>query len=145
MPSRRVSAAVRRRIRQRAQERCEYCRLHQDDVPLSHQIDHIIPRKHGGPTASPNLALACLECNRRKGADLTSLDPTSGAITPLFNPRTQAWEDHFTLGGMTAHAEAASRAGAPLRQLAAAAPGCGMQHGGGRCGWGRRWNSPGML
>ncbi len=40
---------------------------------------------------------------------------------------------------MAAPAEAAPRAGAPLRQLAAAAPGRGRQHGGGRCGWGRRW------
>jgi hypothetical protein len=73
--------------------------LHQDDVPLTHQIDHIIPRKHGGPTANRNLALACLECNRNKGSDLTSIDPATGVTTPLFNPRAQTWAEHFALAG----------------------------------------------
>lgn len=99
MPTRYIPAALRRRVRQRARERCEYCQLHQDDVPLIHQIDHIIPRKHGGSTAYFNLALACLACNRAKGSDLTSLDPATDVITPLFNPRVQTWTDHFTLAG----------------------------------------------
>jgi hypothetical protein len=55
MPSIYIPAAVRRRVMQRAQERCEYCLLHQVDVPFAHHIDHIIPRKHGGLTASHNL------------------------------------------------------------------------------------------
>jgi HNH endonuclease len=99
MPARHIPAALRRRVRQRAQERCEYCQLHQDDVPLTHQIDHIIPRKHGGPTAHRNLARACLECNRHKGSDLTSIDPTTRVTTPLFNPRDQTWAEHFALAG----------------------------------------------
>jgi HNH endonuclease len=97
MSTRYIPAALRRRVRQRAQERCEYCQLHQDDVPLTHQIDHIIPRKHGGPTVHLNLALACLECNRNKGSDLTSIDPATNVTTPLFNPRAQTWAEHFAL------------------------------------------------
>ena len=99
MPSIYIPVAVRRRVRQRAQEQCEYCLLHQDDVPLSHHIDHILPRKHGGHTVSSNLALACLECNRGKGSDLSAIDPATGAITPLFNPRAHAWQEHFALEG----------------------------------------------
>jgi hypothetical protein len=53
--------------------------------------------KHGGQTVADNLVLACLPCNRYKGSDLTSLDPESGALTPLFNPRQQSWVDHFGL------------------------------------------------
>jgi 5-methylcytosine-specific restriction endonuclease McrA len=67
MPARYSPAAWCRRVRQRAQGRCEYYPLQQDEVPLTHQIDHIIPRKHGGTTANRNLALAYLECNRKKG------------------------------------------------------------------------------
>ena len=44
---------------QRAKARCEYCQLPQDFSPLTHQIDHIIARKHLGPTTAENLALAC--------------------------------------------------------------------------------------
>ena len=99
MPSIYIPAAVRRYVRQRARERCEYCLLHQDDVPFAHHIDHIMPRKHGGPTASSNLALVCIDCNRSKGADLTAIDPVNGVITVLFNPRLHIWEEHLALAG----------------------------------------------
>jgi hypothetical protein len=71
--------------------------LHQDDTPFSHQIDHIVPLKHGGKTSSNNLALACLECNRYKGSDIAAIDPDSNVITSLFNPRLHTWEEHFVL------------------------------------------------
>lgn len=65
----------------------------------SHEVDHVIALKHGGKTVQENLVLACLPCNRHKGSDLTSLDPLTGEITPLFNPRTQVWSEHFELEG----------------------------------------------
>ncbi|WP_341768593.1 hypothetical protein, partial [Escherichia coli] len=40
---------------------------------------------------------SCLPCNRYKGSDLTSIDPITGKITPLFNPRVQSWHDYFKL------------------------------------------------
>lgn len=46
-----------------------------------------------------NLAFACQHCNRHKGTDLGSLDPESRTLTPLFNPRTQVWHEHFALDG----------------------------------------------
>ena len=94
-----IPSALRRQVRERAAGRCEYCRVHDSDVLLSHQPDHIIAEQHGGETATGNLALACVHCNRRKGPNIASLDPVSGQLTPLFNPRTQVWEDHFTLEG----------------------------------------------
>lgn len=54
-----------------------------------------MPRKHGGGDGLSNLALACIDCNLSKGPNLTGIDPQSGAITPLFNPRRQEWSDHF--------------------------------------------------
>lgn len=41
--------------------------------------------------------LACLPCNRYKSSDLTSIDPLTGVITPLFHPRNQIWLEHFQL------------------------------------------------
>lgn len=42
-----------------------------------------------------NLALACFDCNRFKGSDIASVDPVSGVLTPIFNPRTNRWSEHF--------------------------------------------------
>lgn len=42
-----------------------------------------------------NLALACLSCNRRKGPNIASIDPDTGTLAALYNPRTQAWHEHF--------------------------------------------------
>jgi hypothetical protein len=46
-----------------------------------------------------NLALACIDCNLRKGPNLSGIDPESDAIVPLFHPRLQSWEEHFRLEG----------------------------------------------
>ena len=48
---------------------------------------------------SENLALACLNCNRYKGSNLSAIDPVTGLVVLLFNPRTQRWQDHFELAG----------------------------------------------
>ncbi|HBN76299.1 MAG TPA: hypothetical protein DD473_10875 [Planctomycetaceae bacterium] len=95
-----INAQLKSEIRERAQHKCEYCQLEQQDSPLaSLQIEHIIPRKHGGLSRSKNLALACIDCNLHKGANLTGIDPDSNLITPLFHPREQSWEDHFEWHG----------------------------------------------
>jgi hypothetical protein len=90
---------VRRLVAQRAAYRCEYCLLHEDDSYSPHQIDHIISRKHGGSSASDNLAYACLRCNTWKGSDVGSLDFETGAFLSFFHPRRQRWDDHFVLRG----------------------------------------------
>lgn len=101
MPARpTISSALRAHVEKRAGGRCEYCLRHQDDSAVTHELDHIIALKHGGKTEqADNLALACLFCNRNKGADLTSVDPASGLTEPLFNPRIHIWKDHFELIG----------------------------------------------
>lgn len=44
--------------------RCAYCDV--AGVPL--QVEHIVPRARGGSNRISNLTLACVPCNRRKGA-----------------------------------------------------------------------------
>lgn len=95
--SKAIPVDLRRLVNERAEGRCEYCRLHHSTSLYTHEIDHIIARKHGGQTIAENMALSCLACNRRKGSDLTTIDPITAVIVPLFNPRVQLWADHFVL------------------------------------------------
>jgi 5-methylcytosine-specific restriction endonuclease McrA len=96
-----MNERLKRQVRERAGNRCEYCQTHQDDSPLSTlQIEHITPRKHGGSDRLENLALACLECNLHKGSNLAGIDPDSGQVIPLFNPRMDHWDDHFNWSGI---------------------------------------------
>lgn len=95
-----IPESLRRLAIERANGRCEYCLLHQDDTPLTHPIDHVVALKHGGLTIAENLALSCLECNLNKGTDLTTFDPLSGELARLYHPRQQSWEEHFALEGV---------------------------------------------
>ncbi|WP_345264689.1 HNH endonuclease [Nibrella viscosa] len=82
-------------VAQRANYRCEYCRIHSDDLFLSFQIDHIIPLKHGGTNTINNLAYACPHCNQHKGSDFATLLNDFTDIVLLYNPRTDLWTTHF--------------------------------------------------
>jgi len=93
----RISAALRREVRERARERCEYCLLADSQAFFPHEPDHLIAIQHGGETVFANLALACFDCNRFKGPNIASLDPLTGELVTLFNPRTQQWFEHFRL------------------------------------------------
>jgi hypothetical protein len=93
-----VSAPLRKLVRTRAHDRCEYCRIHQDDDPFfQFHVEHVIARQHGGQDAESNLALACHHCNLHKGPNLSGIDPETQAHEQLFNPRLQRWEEHFTM------------------------------------------------
>jgi hypothetical protein len=94
-----VPVALRRLVRDRAQGRCEYCRVAESVTFALHEVDHIVAEKHGGETSAQNLALSCTLCNRRKGSDLSSLDPQTGDMVPLFHPRKHHWTDHFRFNG----------------------------------------------
>ena len=105
-----VAAATRRLVVARADGRCEYCRvlLAALDVPL--HIEHVRPRRHRGGDSPDNLAVACQLCNLHKGTDLTGHDPQTDALTPLFDPRRQAWDEHFrAVGGEVIGVTAAGR------------------------------------
>ena len=95
-----IPTILRSTVIRRAQGRCEYCGKPSVSF-YPHEVDHIIALKHGGETSPDNLAFACFQRNRYKGSDIASIDPQSGTITPLFNPRAQAWNDHFRFEGAT--------------------------------------------
>ena len=92
--------ALRKLVRDRAGNRCEYCRVRQEDDPFfTFHVEHILPRQHGGRTVESNLALACHHCNLHKGPNLTAVDPDTSAVVELFHPRAQAWDQHFAIHG----------------------------------------------
>lgn len=103
-----IPLSLRRLIAERAGGRCEYCLMPEPMALAAHEVDHVIPLKHGGATSAENLALSCALCNKQKGSDLASIDGETGALTPLFNPRRDPWSAHFELlpdgqfGGRTA-------------------------------------------
>ena len=83
-------------VRDRAKNCCEYCLLPQCLSPVARlQLEHIVPRKHGGGDEVENLALACIDCNLAKSVNLSGRDPQTDRTVELFHPRTQSWEDHF--------------------------------------------------
>lgn len=94
-----MKSALRRLVVQRARRRCEYCQLPMDLVPFAFEIDHVIARRHGGPTAAENLALACLACNNHKGPCIGCLEPRSRRFVRLFHPRRDQWRRHFRWHG----------------------------------------------
>ena len=91
--------ALRDLIRQRASGRCEYCRLPEEFSELHFHLEHITPRQHGGGDGAGNRALACPECNLRKGPNLTAIDSVSRRIVRLFQPRRDKWDRHFGYAG----------------------------------------------
>lgn len=83
----------------RADERCEYCQVSQAFDRLPFEIDHIIAKKHRGPTRAGNLCLACFACNNHKGSNISGIDDKTRKIVPLFNPRRHKWSRHFRWEG----------------------------------------------
>jgi hypothetical protein len=96
-----IDAATRQLVRRRAEERCEYCRLPQHADESRFHIEHILAQQHAPPAADhpDNLALACHRCNLHKGTNLSSVDPETGQVVPLFHPRRDDWRRHFALRG----------------------------------------------
>ncbi len=92
-----VPTALRNSVYERAEGFCEYCLISETVSFAKHQIDHVIAEKHGGRTTEENLALSCAICNKYKGSDIASIDDKTGAIVPLFNPRTDVWSKHFRI------------------------------------------------
>ena len=91
-----VPRPVRRSVRDRARNRCEYCQHPASHSAAPFTCDHITPRVRGAGNTLDELAWACAACNGHKSAKMRATDPQTGRDVPLFNPRSQRWERHFT-------------------------------------------------
>ncbi|MBS1796905.1 MAG: HNH endonuclease [Acidobacteria bacterium] len=91
-----ISPAKRKAVAERARHLCEYCFSQRKYSPDPFSVEHIRPSSKKGSDELENLALACQGCNGHKSDKTSALDPVSGRKTPLYNPRQDAWEKHFT-------------------------------------------------
>src|SRR5262245_20786050 len=85
-------AAVIHLVHERAHYTCEYCQTAQRTIDQPMHVEHIDPNGGDHPN---NLCLSCAACNLSKARATAALDPLSGQVVPLFNPRTQTWSEHF--------------------------------------------------
>ena len=94
----RVSKDVRIYVLQRASFRCEYCHRPLRYGISKFHVDHIVPvERHLGSEGVENLASSCITCNTNKSSDVASYDANIFELAPLYNPRTQNWDEHFQL------------------------------------------------
>ena len=95
--SRYISDTIRQKVKERANNCCEYCLINQDDFFFPFEVDHIISLRHEGKSVFNNLALSCGTCNRMKAADIGTYLNEKLEFVRLFNPRIDIWEQHFEI------------------------------------------------
>lgn len=89
-----VSERIRQQVIDRAKNWCEYCQT-QGDIVVEMEVEHIHPSSKGGTSELENLCLACGSCNSFKSNFINAIDPETGEVVLLYNPRTQTWSEHF--------------------------------------------------
>lgn len=90
-----IPDSLLKRIHQLVGPRCGYCRTSSKIIGQPLTVEHILPTARGGTSDEQNLWLSCRRCNEFKRDQVEATDPETGAIVPLFNPRTQPWHEHF--------------------------------------------------
>lgn len=86
---------LRARIEEVDGRACRYCLVSELITGMPLTYDHIQPRSKGGETSFENVCRACRPCNEFKSDASHAPDPLTGEPTPLFNPRTETWAQHF--------------------------------------------------
>lgn len=82
-------------VQARADDRCEYCRMHQALQGATFHVEHIDPKSRGGVSELDNLAWCCPGCNLSKTNRVNVTDPDDGSVVHLFHPRRDSWSVHF--------------------------------------------------
>lgn len=83
---------LRQKVYERAKGCCEYCQTCDANTGQTMHVDHINPK---GLDSLENLCLACSNCNASKHKAIEAIDPDTGKLVLLFNPRSQIWAEHF--------------------------------------------------
>lgn len=94
----RSATQLRLGVEERARDRCEYCRAPQSVCGYRFHLEHVLPTARGGSDDTRNRALACASCNLARADCVAAVDPQTGSTVRLFNPRRQAWDQHFRWG-----------------------------------------------
>jgi hypothetical protein len=90
-----IPRAMRRLVRDRAGNRCEYCQHPASHACSPFVCEHVLPRVRGAGNTPSELAWACPTCNSHKYTKTRGRDPLTGRVVSLFHPRRQRWSRHF--------------------------------------------------
>jgi HNH endonuclease len=96
MPLARKQKNIRTLVSKRAFWCCEYCKSPDFCSPSPFNVEHIESTVQGGTDTIDNLAWSCGGCNGHKGIAQESTDPESEEVVPLYHPRRDRWEEHFS-------------------------------------------------
>jgi 5-methylcytosine-specific restriction endonuclease McrA len=81
----------RKTVFERYDFRCQYCGKRFKDVELN--LDHVIPRHHGGRTSWENVVASCISCNSRKADRL----PHEAGMHLICKPVRPKWRPFVTV------------------------------------------------
>jgi len=98
-----ISETLRQQVSAEAGHCCEYCRTCCRIIGMPLVMDHITPQSKSGGDERNNLAAACYRCNEFKGSKTEEIDPATGVLVSLFNPRLQVWKEHFAWANGATH------------------------------------------
>ena len=76
---------------------CQYCGAKPPRSQLN--LDHVVPRSHGGRTSWENVVCSCVDCNRRKGGRT----PEQARFRLPRKPRRPAWSPMSNLSVPSRH------------------------------------------
>jgi hypothetical protein len=94
-----MNELLERRVRERAKDRCQHCKIPTYLSEFTCALDHIVAQQHGGETTSEKLSLSCPHDNSHKGPDIAGIDPVTRTFITLFNPRRHKWQRHVRRDG----------------------------------------------
>lgn len=78
-----MKESLKKEVRERAKNCCEYCFVQAKYSGESFSIEHIIPLIKGGLSVLFNLAFSCQRCNNHKYTATTAVDPATGSLVAL--------------------------------------------------------------
>jgi 5-methylcytosine-specific restriction endonuclease McrA len=82
-------------VKERAKYCCEYCIAQVLFSADTFSTEHIIPVVKDGTDDVDNLAFSCQYCNNLKYKATQAIDPATGNMADLYNPRKDIWAEHF--------------------------------------------------
>jgi hypothetical protein len=90
-----MKTSIKKVVQERAKFCCEYCLASLLFSTDFFSIEHTLPLSKGGLTELYNLAFSCQRCNIHKFTATHAIDPATGFMVALYNPRTDIWAEHF--------------------------------------------------
>ena len=90
-----MKESIKTAVRERAKHCCEYCLASILFSTDFFSIEHILPVSKGGSSELANLAFSCQRCNIHKFTATHAIDPATGLMASLYNPRKDIWNEHF--------------------------------------------------